>query len=262
MSSNDQEPGRGGNRKGSERLAIPAFLRNPEMDFVEDLRVGHLSYEQIEGYVDRTLRSQDRTEVETHVRRCSQCAAEIEGVSELASQMAQATLQPAVRVSWRERLAEWWSMPQIRWLAAAACVVVAAGIFIQPKERSFGTAAYQARSPQVLRDGGVQVEVGSDGQVRGAEAYGAYAGMVRQAVGDEGWRPGAPGVAAEREREVTQLRQAEGEHHLLLGVVEANYGLLQAAERDFAELQAANPQSAIAVRLLSAVKDARRRNAK
>jgi len=58
--------------------------------------------------------------------------------------------------------------------------------------------------------------------------------------------------------EVERARRSQPDSHLVLGVLYAEAGLLEEAEREFAALVRANPQSQAARRLLAGVRAARR----
>lgn len=220
MSSRTDKP-----KKGP---SIPAFLVRPEAAFLEDLNAGHLSYEQIEAYVDSKLPAAERREVETHVRDCRLCSDQLDAVHELAAEMR---ARP-VRAGWRERIAEWWAMPQMRWVALAACAALAIGLFLPQGERS---------KPGVVPGSTAAFQTASD-----------YSDVVRRATTDPNWRPATTVDPAGREA-VAKLRQSHPDDHLLLGIVEANYGLLDDAAQDLAQA----PSSPVVTKLLAAVEKSR-----
>ena len=212
--------------KDKRRVAIPAFLKNPDAAFIADLDAGHLSYEQMEAYVDSKLPTQQRREVEAHARDCRVCSDQLDALNELAAEMAPSA--PG-RVSWRSRIAEWWAMPQIRWVAAAACAALAIGLFLPQNERSKPVAPAAFQPSAQSND------------------------PVRRAIDDPNWQPAKNADPAGRDA-VAKLRQSHPEDHLLLGVVEANYGLLDEAAQDLAQA----PASPVVRRLLAAVENSRR----
>jgi hypothetical protein len=58
--------------------------------------------------------------------------------------------------------------------------------------------------------------------------------------------------------EIANARRAYAKSHLVLGLLYANAGLLDDAEREFNALVKANPQSTVPRKLLGSVKAARR----
>lgn len=65
-------------------------------------------------------------------------------------------------------------------------------------------------------------------------------------------------LEAAKVEEIERAERAQPKSHLVMGVIYAEAGLLDEAEREFAQLLKANPQSAIARRLLQSVRSARR----
>jgi RNA polymerase sigma factor (sigma-70 family) len=68
----------------------------------------HLSFEQLAGYIDLTLADVARTRVDSHLRECRACLEELRDLAELASELRDATADPALE-SWMQR-----SIPELK----------------------------------------------------------------------------------------------------------------------------------------------------
>src|SRR5581483_4373334 len=96
--------------------------------FQEKIRSGagplHLTYEEIEAYVDGTMAAPDRASVESHARECGSCAEDVEGIRALRRELQHPRTIPSPTKRWA---AFWNSL--LGWrgglvLAAAACAVI------------------------------------------------------------------------------------------------------------------------------------------
>ncbi len=261
-SDGQRQPGSPAGSHARTEPRVPEFLIDPAAEFFDDLRAGHLSYEMIEAYVERRLGQQTCSEVEAHVHSCPECAGDVQELSAFA---ARATRSPetAAKVSWFHRFSEFLRVPTVRWAAAAVCVLTIAGVSLQRLHQP-GAGLEQAMpgdsaAPvpprmEAIQDGPTRVEIRTGRVVDGQAYEERYAPLVGRALTDPDWRPGAASsTSATRSEEVARLRQTHPQSHLLLGVVEAKYGMIAAAREDFFALQATNPNSATIARLLRAV---------
>jgi anti-sigma factor RsiW len=139
----------------------------------------HLTYEQIEEYVDGTMGAPDRVSVESHARDCRLCAADVEGIRALKQE-----LESAHRISRRDNRRAFWNW-LLGWrggfvLAAAACAVILVmalrtpagqkqnlAVVTQGPPNGSGNSARAAQNGSVIRDGSRVFTVGDDGRIEG-----------------------------------------------------------------------------------------------
>jgi hypothetical protein len=117
------------------------------------LGADHLSYEQLEAYVDNQIDDIDREVVEGHATVCSSCARELRELQTFATGL-KAPASPPQRSLWRTVLAAISSMPRYQLAGAVAMVLIVAVLvprWLQwGKERQLSEAVgnawqYQAR---------------------------------------------------------------------------------------------------------------------
>jgi hypothetical protein len=115
-----------------ERLAAlrAQFITNPG----ETER--HLNYEQLSGFVDRSLPADERTVVQSHLEACDDCAAEARDFETLWAAIQADSVKPALQPIWKEKTA-WFRKPVfLRLSFAAAGIAVIALIIIAGWRRS------------------------------------------------------------------------------------------------------------------------------
>ena len=85
----------------------------------------HLSYEQLEAYVDNQIDEIDREIVEGHTTVCASCARELRDLQTFATGL-KAPAPPPQRSSWWTVLAAVWSMPRYQLAGTVAMVLLVA----------------------------------------------------------------------------------------------------------------------------------------
>lgn len=152
--------------------------------FQERLRSGagplHLTYDEMEAYVDGKMAAPDRDSVESHTRECGSCAEDVQAMLALRLELehARTTPRPSNRwavfgnslLGWRGGLA----------LAAAACAVILTIAFRTPAGRNRNIAdvaqqganvsaspAQPAPAGTIIRDGTRVFTVSENGRIEG-----------------------------------------------------------------------------------------------
>src|SRR5579883_3529365 len=80
---------------------------------------GHLSYEQIEAWVDGRVSPSNRETMDAHLRQCRHCAEDLREIQAFAATMRN---RPAA-AGWRERFRNWWRVPRFAMAGSAAAVM-------------------------------------------------------------------------------------------------------------------------------------------
>ena len=137
----------------------------------------HLTYEEIEAYVDGTGSSGARDAVESHARECDLCAADVREIAALRRELE----SPAPTRAARNRWAEFWSS-LLSWrgglvlAATAAAVVVVFALRTQngsdgktAEVRPSGTPAQQVEAGSVIHDGSGVFTIRSGGRIDGLQ---------------------------------------------------------------------------------------------
>lgn len=78
----------------------------------------HLSYEQIEAFVDSRLDAIEAELVRAHADLCDQCAAELNDLAEFAKSLKSKVLTIPDRVTIWDRIASWFKIPRNLWATA------------------------------------------------------------------------------------------------------------------------------------------------
>lgn len=166
-------------------------------------------------------------------------------MGEQGSEASFALLSPVATVTQSDR-------PTFRWTALGGASGYIVTIY-KPNSKEVSTSqllnATEWRAPQSLKPGGI------------------YAWQVRALKGGEEIRmpsPAAPEAKFKileraKAEELERAKQTYANSHLMLGILYAQAGLLDDAEREFEALSAANPNSRVAENLLRSVKAMRRR---
>lgn len=140
----------------------------------------HLTYEEIEAFVDGTMAALDRESVESHTRECGSCAEDVQGILALRRELE----HPRTITSPSNRWAAFWNS-LLGWrgglvLAAAACAVILMVALRTPagQNRNIADVAQQGAkvsvspaqpSPtgSIIRDGTRVFTVSESGRIEG-----------------------------------------------------------------------------------------------
>ena len=197
---------------------------------------GHLSYEQIEAYVDGRLSATLRAEIDAHLGLCRHCAGDLAEVRPFASGMQ---MPAARRQTWRERMANWWRVPHLAMAASAAAVaLVLATSFlvvhtlgrrpapevavVRPQPPSTGSEI-----PPDLLPGAANLPEGNRDAI--VEVLRGESKTVTTAAPDD--------------EAIEQAKQKDPNAHLLLGALYQQRGMWKEAEQEYRLLLKENPNS-------------------
>ena len=194
----------------------------PSLD--ADDEEGHLTYDQIEAYVDGRLPVRDRAAIDSHLAACTHCSGDLNAVRSLAARMA-------VRPVWRERIASWLRVPRIAMAASAlaATLVLTASFLL----------IHNTRTPTEIA--AIPKELLTPGTIDLPQTHrDAVIAMLR----GESHTSSIPDDAS-----IDQARRNDPNAHLLLGALYQQRGLWAEAEREYKLLLDSNPRSKEARRL-------------
>ena len=105
----------------------------------------HLSFQQLEAYVDERLDPTERELVSAHSELCEQCVAELRDLERFAASLRSREEEPVILAS-GPRWLEWIRIPRHAWALAAAAAVLA--IVVAVGLRPSGTASSPTASVQ------------------------------------------------------------------------------------------------------------------
>jgi hypothetical protein len=196
----------------------------------------HLSYEQIEAYLDGRLPAAARAEADAHLGLCRHCAGDLAELRAFASQMQ---APPARSARWREKLANWWRMPHLAMAASAAAVTLVLAtsflvVHILGKHQVPEVAAVRAQRPSTGSAIPPDLLPGS------ASLPERHLDAIVEVLRGESQTttPVLPDNDA-----IEQARQKDPNAHLLLGALYQQRGMWVEAEREYRLLLKANPNS-------------------
>jgi hypothetical protein len=223
----------------------------------------HLTYEQIEAYVDGTLQLTELATVRTHLAGCALCQGDVDEVRRFALAMdVQRPRRDGFAAAVRAKLGAWGWRPMA--VATAAAAVVA--LLVVPVARQSGwrpgssVQSGPADGDMALADNGTALHLRTDGSLASPAGFSeverqAIAGAVRGAT-----NPGsAPPLqlsnrefAGDGSRWADALARAQSQRpsaHLVLGALYQQRGMWAEAAREYRALTDANPQSPLARQL-------------
>ncbi len=94
---------------------------------VQDARFAHISYEQMDAWVEDTLDQTERELVLSHIGLCAPCARQLKAYEKyapaMAAPIAPAAIQAAQPITFGDKIRAMFRMPQIAMLAAAVALV-------------------------------------------------------------------------------------------------------------------------------------------
>lgn len=146
-----------------------------------EANTAHLTYDEIAGYADGPLRTEDGERVERHARECLACAADLEGIQALRNEIA---AQRAKERPWG-RLAELWHSG-LNWkgslvlAGAAGCALLLVWVVRGPGPQGGASAGVSNSAPgprpsaqtatvTSIRDGKRLISIGAGGTISGLD---------------------------------------------------------------------------------------------
>jgi hypothetical protein len=192
---------------------------------LEQAEAQHLSYAQLEAYVDSRLESTEAELVRAHAELCADCAAELEDLTRFAIAQKTRELPKPVRLGMGERIAAWFRIPRHAWATVGAVALLTVIIAIQrspdtPSNGGAAAALVGTRPVEAVFEsreaapGGTFTENGRPYRVLTQDERGAYQKDLAAAPDD----PESRGAVAikyslfgEAEKEYRKLEAAGGE---------------------------------------------------
>ncbi len=135
-----------------DELSALASLSASTISAVREARFEHISYEQMDAWVENTLDSTERELVLSHIGLCAPCARQLQAYESYAPAMSAPIVTPAQPVaSLGERLRAWLRMPQVAMIAAAVAVVAIVSPFMTRDSNQALTRAQLEALPDAVR---------------------------------------------------------------------------------------------------------------
>ena len=207
----------------------------------------HLSYQQLKEIVQNPASSNRQiegpltgAEIETHLRNCVRCRAEIEELRGFATMLREPEEDSAPQNVPRSKWRIWMAPPAWKWASVAAVAALAFGIaWLAPVTRSLSA---QLAGAEKISDEGVGYMLDSQGDVLGwpglPESY-------RRAI-----RAALTGAAPTGGIDIEETRKRFGPSHLIMGTAYWQDGMKEQACAEFEQLQHANAQARLIDRLV------------
>lgn len=176
-------------------LELASSVRILKAGLQADPASAHLSYEELEAYVDGTRTRRDQAAVKAHTRSCRSCAADLEELQALRRELSAAA--PARKQEGRRR--EFWTT-LLGWrgglvlAGAAACAVLAVVLVRTPASRNSTVARVNpptapAASGSGIRDGARVIALAGGG-IQGLDRLGEpYRAVVERALTEKRIEP-------------------------------------------------------------------------
>lgn len=162
----------------------------------------HLSYEQIETYVDGTMGRDDTSTVEAHARECRSCAADLSEIGGLRRELEVSRVVRGAASRWDNIWKAVLSWRGGLVLAGAACAALAFVLVRAPapqngnvaevNQAKTGGSATPAETGSVIKDGTRVISVAAGGRITGLEALaGSERVYLEQALAEKRIEPAA-----------------------------------------------------------------------
>lgn len=103
-----------------DKLAVGTAYPHPNME--------HLSYEQIEAYVDGTISKADQASLRVHLQFCKTCSEELRDLDTFKAELTSSD-DLATPESWARLVARWFRVPRVAF-TLGACAIVALAISV------------------------------------------------------------------------------------------------------------------------------------
>jgi len=134
---------------------------------VQDIRFEHISYEQMDAWVEDTLDQTERELVLSHIGLCAPCARQLKAYESyapvMAAPIAPAAIQVAQPITFGDKIRAMFRMPQIAMLAAAVALVAIVSPLMMEKSSSLDTAQLNSL-PEAVRTSAKEVVNGDQKQ--------------------------------------------------------------------------------------------------
>jgi hypothetical protein len=166
----------------------------------------HVTYQQLEAFVDRRLDETEAELVQAHADLCARCHAELQDLLAFATALAAKTERQPEKQSIGARIAAWFGAPRHSLALAAGAAAVLAVVLLLPRQKagapigvSIATlrpAAEAVLDPGKAARGATFVENGRVYRVLTQEEHDAYEAALASAPDD----PASRGAVAERFR--------------------------------------------------------------
>jgi hypothetical protein len=141
-----------------DELSALASVSVSTISAVREARFEHISYEQMDAWVENTLDSSERELVLSHIGLCAPCARQLQAYESYAPAMSAPIVTPAQPVvSFGEKLRAWLRMPQIAMIAAAVAVVAIVSPFMTRDSSQALTRAQLEALPDAVRSSAREV---------------------------------------------------------------------------------------------------------
>lgn len=207
----------------------------------------HLSYDQIEAYADGRLSPADRAGIDAHLGLCRHCAGDLDQVRAFAANMR---APAAKRQPWRERIANWWRVPQLAMAASAAAVaLVLASSFLLIHTLGKRSPEIAAVRPQPPAPGS---EIPPDLLPGAANLPEGHRDAIVEVLRGESQTTTS---STPDDEAIEQAKHKDPNAHLLLGALYQQRGMWKGAEREYRLLLEANPNSKEARKLWENARD-------
>jgi hypothetical protein len=150
-----------------DELTALATVPASALSAIREARFDHLTYEQMDAWVENELDQSERELVLAHIGLCAPCARELRAYESYAPAMSAPILTPAQPVaSFGEKLRAWFRTPQIAMIAAAvALVAIVAPMMMQHDSSKALTMAQLEALPDSVR-GSAKAIVDGDSPAR------------------------------------------------------------------------------------------------
>jgi len=136
---------------------------------VREARFEHLSYEQMDAWVEDTLDQTERELVLSHIGLCAPCARQLKAYEQYAPAMA-APIRPAVAIqaaqpiTFGDKIRAMFRMPQIAMIAAAVALIAIVSPLMLDKQRTHSEIAQLDSLPEAVRASAKEVVKGDSTQ--------------------------------------------------------------------------------------------------
>ena len=158
----------GGCQECRSQLAGLAAPPAASIAAVQDARFAHISYEQMDAWVEDALDQTERELVLSHIGLCSPCARQLKAYEKyapvMAAPIAPAAIQVAQPITFGEKLRAMFRMPQIAMLAAAVALVAIVTPMMMDKSKGGLDPAQLNSLPEAVRTSAREVIKGEQTQ--------------------------------------------------------------------------------------------------
>lgn len=212
----------------------------------------HLSYAQLEGFVDSRLDATEEELVRAHIELCSQCAAELHDLEVFAKSLSNdgEKKRAPERIGFFSRVAQWMKVPRHGWamIGAVTALIVGAVVLQQWSSRPTALPAMASKEPGASVPSAMPVVPKPEAVLEApSQAHGAMATKHPGPV----YRVLSP---AEADEYRTELARAPGDPETRAAIA-IKYGLYGEAEKEYRKMETAGgEQAAKASRLMAELK--------